>query len=158
MSKSFKDIATKKEKFYGVNYALSAVSEERIAAWKKVGHNADMALPPPNEFIPERFDILSPPVIVSCVWNEIWQHNLSDGFSPTRFCTLIYFQCSRKVFPLSSGKPNIHVCGTCKMWSINCQRPMLCLRYAGRLFYLYVKKFKISKIMFQKLYIKVDSS
>ncbi|GAU94160.1 hypothetical protein RvY_05985 [Ramazzottius varieornatus] len=61
LSKSFKDVATAKEPIYGIEYHLEKIPEDTIKKWSSGDLSKETALPPPNEFIPERFDLLNSP-------------------------------------------------------------------------------------------------
>ncbi|OQV24525.1 Insulin-degrading enzyme [Hypsibius exemplaris] len=61
LSKSFKDVTMQKEPIYGIDYALKPIPEGVIKAWSDAGQSSVVSLPPPNEFIPEHFELLSAP-------------------------------------------------------------------------------------------------
>lgn len=60
ISKSFEMIATEHEPIYGIDYSLEKISDEKLTEWKNAGRSDEISLPPPNEFIPEHFDVLPP--------------------------------------------------------------------------------------------------
>lgn len=61
LSKSFKDEATEKEPIYGVQYHLEKIPQATIQKWSGGSVSNETNLPPLNEFIPERFDLLQSP-------------------------------------------------------------------------------------------------
>ncbi|OQV25668.1 Insulin-degrading enzyme [Hypsibius exemplaris] len=61
LSKTFAKASNNKEPIYGTEYELKDIPKELIAMWSKAGLNGELALPPPNAFIPQKFDILQPP-------------------------------------------------------------------------------------------------
>ena len=45
--------------FYDVAYAVSDIDPEWIERWKSLNGPGDLALPEPNQFVPERLDLLA---------------------------------------------------------------------------------------------------
>ncbi|XP_055333075.1 insulin-degrading enzyme-like isoform X2 [Paramacrobiotus metropolitanus] len=64
LSQQFKEIAGEKEPIYGIDYCLEKISKEKIETWRNVAVTDEIALPPPNDFIPQHFDILPPPTAI----------------------------------------------------------------------------------------------
>lgn len=59
IAKKFADVADQKEKWYGTEYKLEDIADEKIQKWKNCGLSENLHLPPRNEFIPTNFEILS---------------------------------------------------------------------------------------------------
>lgn len=57
VGKLFENITDETEKWYGVKFKKEKISPDIINKWINAGLNADLKLPPKNEFIPEKFDI-----------------------------------------------------------------------------------------------------
>ena len=47
----------RKEKWYGIDYAVKEIDQEQIESWKKVEANPRLALPEPNPFIPDNVEL-----------------------------------------------------------------------------------------------------
>lgn len=56
-AKAYENIANKTERWYGTKYKEQKVSKETMDMWNSAGYNADLKLPPKNEFIATTFDI-----------------------------------------------------------------------------------------------------
>ncbi|CAL8128505.1 unnamed protein product [Orchesella dallaii] len=57
VSKDYTDKTTLVEEFYGVKYNRKVIEPERITEWRNCSINAELQLPPKNEFIPSTFDL-----------------------------------------------------------------------------------------------------
>ncbi|XP_065207037.1 insulin-degrading enzyme [Planococcus citri] len=59
VSKSFESIATEVEPWYGTKYKIEPIPDDLIMKWKEVDvpPKEVLHLPPPNEFVPENFDL-----------------------------------------------------------------------------------------------------
>lgn len=58
ISKKFEDIVDQKEKWYGTDYRLDDIPDEKVQKWKDCGLCENLHLPPANEFIPTSFELV----------------------------------------------------------------------------------------------------
>ncbi|XP_054168721.1 insulin-degrading enzyme-like [Oppia nitens] len=80
VGKKFSSIADKTEKWYETKYLLSDIPEDKLQKWRNCGFNANLALPPTNEFIPSDLNIKSnetssetkPEIIRNTDFSRIW--------------------------------------------------------------------------------------
>ncbi|XP_048747252.2 insulin-degrading enzyme-like [Ostrea edulis] len=58
ISKKYADIVDQKEKWYGTDYKVEDIADEKIQKWKNCGLSENLHLPPRNEFIPTNFELV----------------------------------------------------------------------------------------------------
>ena len=70
--------ATKTEKWYGTQYNLEDISDEKINAWKNPGVNPELSLPQPNHFIPKNVELYTNPDEVTVLPTKIQSDPFAD--------------------------------------------------------------------------------
>lgn len=92
VAKKFQNQTNRKEKYYGIDYSYENIPEETMNLWKNAGNNSKLHLPEPNEFIPnklelvEREEALTNPIIYKKDgFSHIWYKQDSEFKVPKAF-------------------------------------------------------------------------
>lgn len=58
VAKKFQNQTDRKEQYYGIDYSYENIPNETLSLWREAGFNEKLHLPKPNEFIPEKLELV----------------------------------------------------------------------------------------------------
>ena len=58
VAKKFQNQTDRKEKYYNIDYSYEDIPNETLSLWRDAGFNEKLHLPKPNEFIPEKLELV----------------------------------------------------------------------------------------------------
>ncbi|XP_053953738.1 insulin-degrading enzyme isoform X2 [Anastrepha obliqua] len=93
IGQSYEPLCNESEPYYKTKYGISKIDAETLRRWEKCGLNENVALPLPNAFIPQNFDIMPvdadmpkhPSIIKDTPILRVW-HKQDDHFMKPKAC------------------------------------------------------------------------
>ncbi|XP_026283757.1 insulin-degrading enzyme [Frankliniella occidentalis] len=116
-AQKFKPLADMKEEWYGTDYSLKDIPQETLEKWNSAGYCDDLALPPPNEFIPTDFEVLPvtpdikpfPTIIQDSPLSRVWYKQDDKFLLPKTSCKIDIGSPLAYLDPNSCNKSTMYV-------------------------------------------------